>query len=61
MAYIPPNGMGVLDATTAQDWISSHLQPTEVQMDHLFSHVYVDLNQVLMTCRLSRCQKYAVL
>ena len=58
MAYIPPDGMGALDATTAQDWISSHLQPMEVQMDHLFGHVYVDLNQVLTTCRLSHHQNY---
>ena len=61
MAYIPPNEMGTLDATTAQNWISSHIRPMEVQMDHLFSHIYVDLNQVLMTCQLSRCQKFAVL
>ena len=61
MSYMRPDGMGTLDATTAQDWISSYLQPMEVQMDHLFGHVYVDLNQVFTTRRLSHHQKYAVL
>ena len=30
-------------------------------MDHLFHHVYPDLNQVLNVCRLTSWQKYAVL
>ena len=46
---------------TTQDWISSHLQPNDNQMHHLFHHVYPDLNQVLNVCRLTSWQKYAVL
>ena len=46
---------------TAQDWIETHLSPTQGQLTHLFDHVFVDLNQVLTTCRLSNRQKYAVL
>ena len=53
MAYIPPVGMGTLNAMTAQDWISAHLQPTEPQMQHLFEHVYPQLDQVLNVCRLT--------
>ena len=30
-------------------------------MDHLFHHVYPDLNQVLYVCKLTSWQKYAVL
>ena len=36
MAYVPPAGMGALNAMTAQDWISTHLQLTDPQMQHLF-------------------------
>ena len=61
MAYAAPAGMAVLTNVTAQDWISSHLQPNDNQMDHLFHHMYPDLNQVLNVCRLTSWQKYAVL
>ena len=53
MAYIPPVGMGTLNTMMAQDWISAHLQPTEPQMQHLFEHVYPELDQVLDVCRLT--------
>ena len=61
MAYAAPAGMPALTNVTTQDWISSHLQPNDNQMDHLFHHVYPDLNQVLNICRLTSWQKYAVL
>ena len=47
MVYIPPAGMGALNPMTAQDWIPTHLQPTEAQMQHLFDHIYSELDQVL--------------
>ena len=47
MAYVAPARMAVLTDVTAQDWISSHLQPNDNPMDHLFHHVYPDLNQDL--------------
>ena len=53
MAYVAPAGMAALTDVTTQDWISSHLQPNDNQMDHLFHHVYPDLNQVLNVCRLT--------
>ena len=53
--------MAALTDQTAQDWISTHLQPSDAQMEHLFQHVYGDLGQVLTVCRLSNRQKYAVL
>ena len=56
-----PAGMAALMDLTAQDWISTHLQPNDAQMERLFQHVYGDLNQVLTVCRLSNRQKYAVL
>ena len=61
MAYVAPAGMAALTDLTAQDWISTHLQPNDAQMEHLFQHVYGDLDQVLTVCRLSNRQKYAVL
>ena len=62
MAYAAPAKMAALNDVTAQDWISSsHLQPNDNQMDHLFHHMYPDLNQVLNVCRLTSWQKYAVL
>ena len=61
MAYVAPASMAALTDLTAQDWISTHLQPNDAQMEHLFQHVYGDLNQVLTICRLSNRQKYAVL
>ena len=61
MAYVAPARMAALTNVTTQDWISSHLQPNDNQMDHLFHHVYPDLNQVLNVCRLTSWQKYAVL
>ena len=61
MAYAAPAGMAALTDVTAQDWISSHLQPNDNQMDHLFHHVYLHLNQVLNVCWLTSQQKYAVL
>ena len=61
MAYAAPARMAALTNVTAQDWISSHLQPNDNQMDHLFHHVYPDLNRVLNICRLTSWQKYAVL
>ena len=60
-ACLPPAGMGVLNQDTTQPWISNHLHPTEPQMDHLFQNVYPTLNQVFDVCRLTPCQKYAVL
>ena len=47
MAYVAPAGMAALTDLTAEDWILTHLQPNEAQMEHLFQHVYGDLNQVL--------------
>ena len=44
--YATPAGMAVLDVLTPQTWITGHLQPMEQQMDHLFQHVYPDLNHV---------------
>ena len=61
MAYAAPAVMAALTDITTQDWISSHLLPNDNQMDHLFHHVYPDLNQVLNVCRLTSWQKYAVL
>ena len=61
MAYAAPTEMSALNDVTAQDWISSHLQPHYNQMDHLFHHMYPDLNQVLNVCRFTSWQKYAVL
>ena len=61
MAYIAPAGMAALTDRTAQDWISTHLQPNDAQMEYLFQHVYDDLDQVLTVCQLSNRQKYAVL
>ena len=46
----PLAGMGTLNAMTAQDWISAHLQPTDPQMQHLFEHVYPELDQALNIC-----------
>ena len=50
MVYIPPASMGALNAMTAQDWISAHLQLMDPQMQHLFEHVYPELDQVLNIC-----------
>ena len=61
MAYAAPAGMAALTDVTAQDWISSHLQPNDNQTDHLFLHMYPNLNQVLNVCRLTSQQKYTVL
>ena len=61
MAYVAPARMVALTDVTAQGWISSHLQPNNNLPDHLFHHVYPDLNQVLNVCRLTSWQKYAVL
>ena len=58
MAYVALAGMAALTNLTAQD---CHLQPNDVQMEHLLQHVYADLDQVLTVCRLSNRQKYAVL
>ena len=61
MIYVAPAGMAALTNVTTQDWISSHLQPNNKQMDHLFQHIYPHLNQVLNIFRLTSRQKYAVL
>ena len=61
MAYAAPARMAALTDVTTQDWITSHIQPNDNQMDHLFHYVYPDLNQVLYVCRLTSSQKYAVL
>ena len=58
--YVAPAGMGALTAQTAQDWIGEHLNPTQDQMDHIFNHIYMELNHALGVCRLSDRQKYAV-
>ena len=47
MAYVTTTGMAALTDLTAQDWISTHLQLNDAQMEHLFQHVYGDLDQVL--------------
>ena len=59
--YVAPAGMAGMTPATAQDWIETHLSPTQPQLAHLFEHVFTDLNQALTTCRLSNRQKYAVL
>ena len=61
MAYVAPAGTAALTDVTAQDWISSHLQPNDNQMDHLFHNMYPNLNQVLNLCGLTSQQKYTVL
>ena len=50
MAYVAHAGMATLMDLTAQDWILTHLQPNDAQMEHFFQHVYGDLNQVLTVC-----------
>ena len=61
MAYVAPAVMAALTDVPAQDWISSHLQPNDNQMDHLLHHVYSNPNQVLNVYRLTSQEKYAVL
>ena len=38
MAYVTPAGMGALNPMMAQDWISTHLWPSEAQMKHLLKN-----------------------
>jgi len=61
LPYVAPAGMGDLTTETAQDWIGNHMNPTQVQLTHLLSHVFAELNQVLTICKLSDHQKYAIL
>ena len=61
-AYVVLAGMDGMTPQMAQEWIETHLSPTQAQLTHLFDHVFVNLNQVLTTCWLSnRQEKYAVL
>ena len=61
MTYVPPAGMGALYPMMAQDWISAHPQLMEAQMQHLFDHIYHELDQVCNICQLMPRQKYAIL
>ena len=56
-----PGWQGLLMSLVKTGSHLTNLQPNNNQMDHLFHHVYPDLNQVLNVCRLTSWQKYAVL
>ena len=60
-AYQAPNGMEDLDIDTAMDWIDSHPNPNEAQIDHLLGHVYTEVNGILRVCGLTRRQILAVI
>ena len=59
--YRAPAGMAVLNPELAQEWISNNLNPSIEQRNHIFTHVFMDLNIALNVCRLTSKQRYAVL
>ena len=59
--YRAPTGMAALNPELAQEWISNNLNPSAEQRNHLFNHVFVDLNIALNVCCLTSKQGYAVL